>query len=158
MKKQRAALGRAALKVAEGEMKAGAKETGGNNLGPYVEKYLKPFGLKPPQPWCAAFVSWCIQEAAKELGIKPPLPYLVGARALLNHGRRLQLVTADPKEGDIVVWSRGNPAGPFGHAGLVLKRRGESLETIEGNRTPRVEKFKYTLRRMPRLLGFVRIG
>ena len=138
-------------------MKAGAGEAGGNNLGPFVEKYLVPAGLRPPQPWCAAFVSWCVHKAARKLKRNAPIPYLAGARAILNRARRLDLLTHDPQPGDLVVWSRGNPAGPMGHIGIVAGREDGAIDTIEGNKTSKVERFSYRLGSMPRLLGFVRL-
>jgi hypothetical protein len=138
-------------------MKAKAREIGGNNLGPFVEKYLSPSGVAPPQAWCAAFVSWCLKEASKRLKVPCPLPYLIRARSFLYEGRKRGWLVVDPAPGDIVVWSRGAPHGPFGHVGLVASRKGHQIGTIEGNRTPEVRRFSYDLREMPRLLGFVRL-
>jgi hypothetical protein len=63
----------------------------------------------------------------------------------------------DPEPGDIVVWWRDRKDGPLGHVGIVELRQGQSIQTIEGNRTAKVARFTYSLGRMPRLLGFVRI-
>lgn len=150
-------LGMEALRVAEKELEKGAREIGGNNSGAFVEKYLKPAGLRPPQPWCAAFVSWCIAVAAKKVKKPSPIPYTASARRLLYAAIRAGLITHDPQPGDLVVWSRGSPSGPFGHIGIVVKRIGDEIETIEGNREPKVAIFKYRLGKMPRLLGFIRI-
>ena len=76
-------LSETALSIARSEIKKGAQEVGGNNRGPFVAKYLQPSGLRPPQPWCAAFVSWCLLSASKKLGLTP-LPYFVSAREMFN--------------------------------------------------------------------------
>lgn len=150
-------LGLAALRIAEKELEKGAREIGGNNRGSFVEKYLKPTGLRPPQPWCAAFVSWCIAQAAKKEKKSCPLPYSASARQFLYAATKRGYITADPQPGDLVVWSRGNPSGPSGHIGIISKREGDEIEAIEGNRQPKVATFKYHLGKMSRLLGFIRL-
>jgi hypothetical protein len=77
-------IGRSALAAAIGEIQAGAGEIGGNNLGPFVEKYLKPAGLMPPESWCASFASWCYLQACGGNASQMPFPYCPGARALLK--------------------------------------------------------------------------
>ncbi|MCW5946742.1 MAG: CHAP domain-containing protein [Fimbriimonadales bacterium] len=143
--------------VAKQELEAGAKEIGGNNQGPFVEKYLNPSGIRPPQPWCAAFVSWCLRESARINRTMPPLPYFIRARSFYRDGLSRGLLAKDPQPGDIVVWWRGRKDGPLGHVGIVELRHGQWIQTIEGNRTTKVARFTYDLGRMPRLLGFVRI-
>lgn len=143
--------------VAKQELEAGAKEIGGNNLGPFVEKYLKPSGIRPPQPWCAAFVSWCLRESARINRTIPPLPYFIRARSFHRDGLTRGLLVKEPQPGDIVVWWRDRRDGPLGHVGIVEHRQDQSIQTIEGNRTPKVARFNYKLGRMPRLLCFVRI-
>lgn len=67
--------GRAALQTAINELKAGAGEIGGNNMGPFVKKYLH--GIVPEgNPWCAGFVSYCFSQ--NPAGI--PFPYTFSAR------------------------------------------------------------------------------
>lgn len=145
------------ITVAQEEMRRGAGEIGGNNRGPFVERYLKPAGLAAPLPWCAAFVSWCIHEAARHLSVPPPLPYLVSAKGIFRFGKSRGWLVHDPGRGDLVVWSRGAPTGPFGHVGIVELYKGGELVTIEGNRAPTVANFRYIISEMRRLLGFVRL-
>lgn len=146
------------VKVAEQELKKGAKEIGGNNRGTFVEKYLQGTGLKAPQPWCAAFVSWCLYEAGRRLRVKPKLPYTAGSRVLLNAAKRLKLVVPEPERGALVFWTRGNPEGPFGHVGIVCNREADKIVTIEGNKGGRVCTLEYELGKMPCLLGFARVA
>lgn len=40
----------------------GTKESG-DNAGYWVTKFLKSVGLRPGNPWCAAFVSYCLDSA-----------------------------------------------------------------------------------------------
>lgn len=146
-------LGIAALRVAKREMQLGAREVGGNNLGPFVEKYLLVCGLKPPQPWCTAFVSWCIRKASLKAALKPS----ASARGLLSVARRLGLMVSKPEPGNLVFWSRGNPVGPYGHVGFVEKCSKGVLQTIEGNRSSSVERFWHPITD-PKILGFARIA
>lgn len=41
----------------------GVREASGRNDGPRVEEYLRYTHLKPGNPWCAAFVCWCLGQA-----------------------------------------------------------------------------------------------
>src|SRR5262249_2899659 len=49
-----------------------------SNGGPRVEEYLHSVGLGKGLSWCAAFVYWCYEQAAKELGVKNPLVKTAG--------------------------------------------------------------------------------
>ncbi len=152
--------GRAALKVALAEMAAGASESGANNSGPYVRKYLKGI-IDPPADWCAAFVSWCYDQHPAGC----PYGYSLGARDVLKRCRSRGWVYNHPTEpaqpGDIVVWRRGPVDGWQGHVGLVFEATpGGMLYTIEGNKggfPSRVRRFSYVLRSMDTLLGFARV-
>ncbi len=153
--------GRAALAVALAEMRAGAKETGANNSGPWVEKYLNGI-LTPPANWCAAFVSWCFAQHPKGI----PFRYSLGARDIRDQFRKKGWMydldeTRQPEPGDIIVWWREQPSGWKGHIGLVHHRsEGGILYTIEGNKggfPAPVRPFDYTLSHIDRLLGFGRV-
>lgn len=154
--------GRAALKAAIGELKAGASEVGGNNRGPFVRKYVSVAGGVEGNEWCAGFVSWCFLQACG--GDKAAMPFActLGARDVLARCRRNgwdHPPGSDhvPLPGDIVVWWRGQYAGWKGHVGLVHSVRDGMLYTIEGNRSPRVQGFSYVLSRMDRLLGYCHV-
>lgn len=147
-------IGRKALRTALEEMRAGAGESGGNNRGPYVRKYLN--GLAPEgSNWCAGFVSWCFSPTSDG----NPFRYTVSARDLLNQLRRKHWdhkpgVGYVPVPGDIVVWWRERADGWQGHVGIVHHAQDGMLYTIEGNRSSKVAGFDYVLSRMERLLGF----
>lgn len=152
-------LGRNALAAAISELKAGATEEGGNNRGPWVEKYLAPAGLGPGNAWCASFVSWCYLQASGGHKSAMPFAYSPGARALLTEFKEQNLAHApksgyQPEPGDIVVWWRVKLQGWMGHVGLVHQLKEGMLYTIEGNKSPRVQGFSYVFSRMERLLGF----
>jgi hypothetical protein len=156
------ALGRAALAAAIDEIKIGAGEVGGDNLGPSVKKYLAPASLSEGNPWCASFVSWCYLQAVGGDITAMPFPYSPGARNLLAKAKAKGWVQApgaayQPVPGDIVVWWRVTLSSWMGHAGLVHSLQDGMLYTIEGNKSPKVQGFSYVFSRMDKLLGFIHV-
>ena len=80
------------------------------------------------QPWCAAFVSWCMMKAfgldtAKKLLKHWPYVYCPTMADLFT-------LNANPKIGDIVIFKRN---GEFAHTGIVIKVSGDRFWTVEGN-------------------------
>lgn len=118
------------LEVAQAEV--GRKE--GTKYGAWYEKWVDKdpnnydFG-GPGVPYCAMFVSWCLDKAGVKCAGFP------GAYCptILNVARAAgKLVpTKDAKPGDIVLfdWDGGVPD----HVGIVKANDGRTLRTIEGN-------------------------
>ena len=80
------------------------------------------------QPWCAAFVSWCMMKAfgldtAKKLLKHWPYVYCPTMADLFT-------LNANPKMGDIVIFKHN---GEFTHTGIVIKVSGDRFWTVEGN-------------------------
>lgn len=155
-------LGRKALAFAINEMKAGAGESGGNNRGPWVKKYLDPGRGVEGNSWCAAFVSWCYLQALEGQAHQMPFAYSIGARDIYNQMRSKGwnydgTGARQPKPGDIVCWWRESPSSWKGHIGLVHHCKDGFLYTIEGNRAANVAGFSYVKARMDKLLGYARI-
>jgi hypothetical protein len=80
------------------------------------------------QPWCAAFVSWCIMktfglDTAKKLLKHWPYVYCPTMADLFT-------LNSNPKVGDIVIFYRN---GVFAHTGIVIKVSGDRFWTVEGN-------------------------
>ena len=80
------------------------------------------------QPWCAAFVSWCMMkafglDAAKKLLKHWPYVYCPTMADLFT-------LNSNPKVGDIVIFKHGDT---FTHTGFVTKVAGDRFWTIEGN-------------------------
>lgn len=121
----------------------GVTETGNNLAGDSKELLaifksddLKIKGKTDGYPWCAAFVSYCIQKLCKQSpyfsGLIPPREASVNRLLTLwaknnhcliftNRSKDLQ-----PKKGDIVVFT-------FSHVGIIEDTQGATLRTIEGN-------------------------
>ena len=154
------------VRRAIGEMRAGAKEIGGNNKGKWVTKYHR--GKEPEGrgwAWCAAFTSWCFSKAAEDMGVEMPFEYTGGAQNIIRQFARRGWVVpvsheAPPLPGDVVVWWRGQTRTWKGHVGIVWGYRGRTCYVIEGNvgKFPaKVRMFSYDLDSMPKLIGFGRV-
>lgn len=109
----------------------------GSNAGPEVDAYLKSVGLGPGYYWCAAFVYWCFEQAAKQLGRANPVFKTAGC---VNHwqktkGKKIPAAKAveNPgllKPGQIFIINHGRGSG---HTGMVERVEGGFVHTIEGN-------------------------
>src|SRR2546426_4772635 len=115
----------------------------GSNRGPRVDQYLRAVGLNPADgsfPWCAAFVYFCFQQAAKTLDVPNPAIKDAGVLDLWNKAgsqgiRRIAAVEASTtpslvQPGCLFVITTGSGNG---HSGLVEQIAGVRLTTIEGN-------------------------
>lgn len=136
----------------------GKGEQGGNNHGPFVADCLKPVGLVPPQPWCAAFVSYCFLQACGGNAGLMPFRYSAKAHAILNIGQKKAWGVQQPLPGDLIIWSRGPINHGHGHIGFVEEVRGGQLYTIEGNNNPQVGRFEYVLGHIQKLINLIRVS
>jgi len=154
------------VRVALEELRDNAREIGGNNQGPWVEKYHR--NDKASQyawAWCAAFTSWCVAEACKRLEYPMPFKYTGGAQNIYKQfdARGWTFEPTDenpPRPGDIVVWWRGTTRTWKGHVGIVWDYRDGVVFVIEGNvgKYPaQVAIFTYNVQDMTKLIGFCRI-
>jgi len=89
------------------------------NRGPLVDQWLafvgiRPQGLENGSPWCAAFASSAIYQAATGLGVTLAFRKSAGALRLLDVNQDLRV--ADPEAGCLVVFDHG---GGKGHVGIV---------------------------------------
>ena len=119
----------------------------GSNSGPEVDRYLTSVGVAPRvgpaanRAWCAAFVYWCFQNAARSLTVPNPLiktggvlKHWEGARtegpAKLHRKARAIEDAAFIRPGFIFIYDFGRG---LGHTGMVERVDGGRLVTIEGN-------------------------
>jgi uncharacterized protein (TIGR02594 family) len=97
--------------------------------------------------WCAAFVGHCLERAGLRSTRK------LNARSYMDWGVPVDL--AEAQEGDIVVFTRGNPSGWQGHVGFYKGVSGSSIEVLGGNQADAVNVRRYS---KSRLLGVRRAG
>lgn len=111
----------------------GVKEEG-NNDGYWVTRFLKSVGLKPGNPWCAAFVSFCLDSAkVKTLKTRSGLArHFITKNKTIKASKVVQTNMELP-QGTVVVWRRGTTMS--GHVGFTDKWKGSNGTTIEGNTT-----------------------
>lgn len=102
----------------------------GSNWGHPVQDYLARVGLKSANPWCMAFMYWCVDEYFVWLKKKNPLPKTAGVLDMWNRVDKKMRV-AIPEVGDIFIMDFG---GGKGHTGMVETITPDGmLHTIEGN-------------------------
>lgn len=106
-------------------------------------KYQRYMGIVG-QHWCAAFVSWCANEAGIARSIIPhsaAVDNFYSYYAVQKHGKFHSLSSGyTPKPGDLIIWKDGqNPKG-WSHIGIVEKVQGGKLYTIEGNSGDKVSR------------------
>jgi hypothetical protein len=129
--------------IAESKKWIGVKETA-TNKGPEVERFQKAVdGKASGEPWCLAFVWFCILEAEKmylkRFGSETEKSWLYRTEHCLtmwNLSPKEARLTK-PKPGCIVVWQHmakdGTPTAK-GHVGIVVKvLDGTFMQTVEGN-------------------------
>jgi uncharacterized protein (TIGR02594 family) len=97
--------------------------------------------------WCAAFVGHCVERAGLRSTRK------LNARSYLNWGVPIEL--ADAQEGDIAIFTRGDPSGWQGHVGFFVRKTAASIEVLGGNQADAVNIKRYA---KTRLLGIRRAG
>lgn len=125
-----------------------------SNAGPDVSVYLKSVGLAPGNPWCMAFVYWCVNKAAKQLGIKNPL--IKTGSVLYQYRnttlRKLPKTSKGIKAGDIFIIDFG---GGKGHTGFVEKFENGIVYTIEGNTNDEGSREGYEVARKQRAISSI---
>lgn len=104
------------------------------NHGARVEEYLACAGLPPGNPWCAAFVYWCFEQAAREFGIENPLVKTGYCPTILNWGHKVEITHQQPQPGDLfLVFHVVNGVRRVAHVGFVRSVVNTGWSTIEGN-------------------------
>lgn len=111
----------------------GTQELTGQNDGPEVERFLESVGLQAGNPYCAAFISYVLDETPDI--DKPTIRSGLASHFITDQSidskhvlRGVQKI--DP--GSIVIWQRGNTI--YGHAGFVEEQESTNkFATIEAN-------------------------
>ncbi|GAA0886432.1 hypothetical protein GCM10009120_50310 [Sphingobacterium siyangense subsp. cladoniae] len=112
----------------------GVQEATGHNDGTRVEIYLRYVGLGKGYAWCAAFVSWCYGKA----GLAAPRN--AWSPALFPMTRRYtarQIEQGTVRQADLfAIYSPSIQR--INHVGIVRKKEGNWIVTVEGNVDNRV--------------------
>lgn len=105
----------------------------GSNWGHPVEDYLLSVHLREPEPWCAAFVAWCLDSAHIRHTVNGSSGSAQNGHHLIYyHGTLLHPI----EPGD--VFTIYFPSlGRIGHTGFAhLDLSDNQIETVEGNSNP----------------------
>ena len=128
----------------------GTWEWKGDDHNPKVVQYFQDVGhawVKDDETaWCAAFVGAMLERS----GIRSTRA--LNARSYLGWGSPVEL--EDAKEGDIVVFSRGDPNGWQGHVGFYVGHGMTFINVLGGNQANQVNVKPY---KKSRLLGIRRL-
>jgi hypothetical protein len=156
-------VSRYALEVARvAEAQVGIKEVGGNNLGRDIDMYRtdRQGRMGPGGAWCAALVSWDLEEAAENLGQPCPVKRSHNAKKLFLNASKVGMNVERPSRGCLALWHRGIDGARTGHIAVVTQAtRLPKFTCVEGNKGPfpaPVDYFDHVLGEH-NLLGFVRL-
>jgi hypothetical protein len=178
-------LGQIAIGFAESEAEAGAREIGGNNAGPFCDKYLNanhPERISHQgEPWCVAFALWCWLQALRAQTIELPFAFTRSAGQLWERLPTRGFVLRTPRgkwspdlqpgqllqspsigAGDFAFWDWTGDGHPQ-HVNLVHHLDGDVLYTVGGNEgdeasgAPVRVKRRGALGTLPHLFGLGRM-
>lgn len=107
----------------------GVREASGRNDGPEVERYLAHVGLGPGYAWCAAFVSYHLDQC----GVRNPRSAWSPAFAsVADQVWTPRKASRSPRPGDVFsIWFAN--LGRVAHVGFVTGLDGNYINTVEGN-------------------------
>jgi hypothetical protein len=152
------------------ESQIGAAETPhGSNRGEALKKFFEADDYQPSPdegyPWCASFVSWCVQEMVRQLAARKPsvlfpstfhIPRLCRAFAFQAWGAanncRIFGPSKERTRGDIVIFNSS-------HVGIVTRASDlpmvSGFESVEGNTNTDGGREGYEVARRLRRLAVV---
>ncbi len=130
------------------------------NRGVEVDNYLTAVGLDPTKgsyPWCAAFVWFCYQQAARSLRVSNPAPKTASVMKMWAK-TPFWFRRPDPSPGSVFIIDHGSGRG---HTGFVEFVTPTSLVTVEGNTNDRTGSregdgvYRLTSRKRPDIVGYI---
>jgi hypothetical protein len=124
----------------------------GTNKGPALKKFFRATDLDGDGwPWCAAAVSYWVQQWIKVNGSKIKPPRIAGVVFFRDWAKKNGLkISATPTPNSIVVFT-------FSHIGVVESTQGGSITTIEGNTNDGGSREGYAVFRKKRPLSECRL-
>lgn len=101
--------------------------------------------------------AWCADFAVHVTGDALPIKPSRSAKQLYTRFKAAGLLTKNPQPGDLVFFWRESPTSWKGHVGVVESVTSDTLTTVEGNVSNRVQRRTYPRHAIPRLLGFGKV-
>ena len=103
-----------------------------DNWGVWIRVYLAFVGIRTPAPWCAAFVTFKVHQAAKALGVKATMPKTGYCPTIWNWAVKNHHTLAVPQPGCLfLVWN--DSLHRYAHVGFVAEVHGSYFTSVEGN-------------------------
>jgi len=135
----------------------------------YYSSWYSDGNWKPDTPWCACFVSWCLNQAYGESAYKfssctTALDKFIHAGKSFGEWHWFG-GSYSPQIGDIVLfkWEQtdteiaARSTTTADHVGIVVMVDGDTLYTIEGNTQNSVMLWKYDLSKTTVIVGYERL-
>lgn len=104
----------------------------GSNSSPLIDQWNQRAGEPEGSPWCAAFATSMIDDAAKALGVPNPVPLSGSSSALYRWARNAGRLVALPQPGDLALVIGGD-TGHYHTLFCAGPPNGERFPTVEGN-------------------------
>lgn len=130
----------------------------GSNRGPQIDKYVLSVGLNPADknPWCAAFIYWCFQQAADAMGVKNPM-FKSGHVLTQWRMRKEKYRVYTPQPGDVGIMDFGKDKG---HMFIVEIGHLDKTDNVEGNTNDEGSREGFEVcrrdRQRAKVLGYLR--
>lgn len=106
------------------------------NRGQVVDAFIRSCGLKPPQPWCAAFLSYCGERAFSVYGRSQwPVPMSAACKVIGEWAAKQRVLYKSGEPGDLVLFYYPKYKR-FAHIGVLVAPvagKKHTWVTIEGN-------------------------
>lgn len=131
-------------------------QLGNNEAAGTHAKYLSFLNFPPSTAWCAAFVSWCANEAGIEQEVIPHTAAVSSFLAYFQRQGTFKSISSSytPVAGDLIIWK----AMGRSHIGIVkeYKEENDQLITLEGNSSDAVRQniYKFSTLQSQGVVGF----
>ena len=131
-------------------------EVGNNEADGTHAKYLQFMGFSPNTAWCAAFVSWCADQAGIDTTAIPHTASVSSLLAYFKEANTFKAITSgyEPVTGNLIIWK----AMGRSHIGIVkdYDSSKDTLTTVEGNSSNavRVNTYKFSTLSSQGVVGF----
>ncbi len=141
--------------LAKAVSQLGVREVGRSNTGKEVNAYLQRAGCSPGNPWCAAFVYWCLDEGCKAAGVANAMVRTAYCPSVESWGKQHGVYrSSGPQRGDqFLTYSTVDGVYRASHTGLVTEVSGSTVRTIEGNTNDDGSREGYEVCRRSRRVG-----
>lgn len=130
------------VRVAQQHISERPSEVGGNNSGPWVRLYMQ--GIEgEDQKWCAGFVCFVVNQAARDVQIPQPFKRQVSVDELVNDAKESHRFISESELPDFIRRKsklrpgcifvvRSSPVD-WSHTGIVLSIKDQTFDSLEGN-------------------------